>query len=120
MIEKQRFIECAKALKAYYNWETECCALGFHIEEGPAADVANMLWMAMIDFDEVQAYDQRIDVDWIAELMFGMDETHEVDWGGQHFLVTDWASLYDFLAYRHEHWEDEPFKDWREEARAWK
>lgn len=120
MIEKTRFIECAKALKAYYDWEVQCRAIGFYAEEAPAAEVANMLWQAMIEFDNDQAYDARIDVDWIAELMFGEQEVHKVEWGGRKFCVVDWASLYDFLAYRHEHWDDEPNKDWRGEFCAWR
>ena len=111
------FIECAKALKSYWNWEKELYRHQIDISNTPAGKMADFL----VDLIEYQgdstgdwSYDSVMGFNWVTTWCSAPPIDFGFERKGQWIYLNDAGALYDFV-------EEMRSLDWPEkvENRRW-
>lgn len=107
-MKRNEFIKCAKALRDYSSWERKMYECGFDLASTPVTSVLDAFAQCMCDFNSDWFYDTKLELDWLIEWSFGMNDgmLHQ-ERHGHTFNLTEPSALYDFLVFMNEHgWED--------------
>ena len=94
------FIECAKALKSYRNWENELYCHQNDIRDTPAGKMADFL-VDLIEYQDDSAgdwsYDSVVGFDWVATWCSAPSIDSGFERNGQRIYLNDAGVLYDFI-----------------------
>ena len=107
VMDKANFCVCLEALHRYSVWEAAMYKNGIDFTSTPVSELAEKLQLTMCGFDPNWSFDEKLEFDWIIEWAFNPEAYAAQTRHGKEWLLTDAATLYEFLVFMNEYgWED--------------
>jgi hypothetical protein len=98
MVTKSEFVECANALREYWNWENDLERMGIYLNESKAGQLADVM-LNLLTQDYVNwGYDPKIGTYWVVTWCSAPQDQHEFARKRQWIYLPDAGALWDFVS----------------------